>query len=178
MESYLYYKRDAEWVRVIADSYAREYASQPASFSGGQCAIDYRVFVTYDRYYKGRLDREGDTRTSPRYFRGPIRRIWHDIDASRDIKIDHGNSSTNILVDSLSSPTTFKNIRNVFVTPRSGGPDNCGNVPGYGQGECSTVFTRGDQQVLTLTACPEVTDGRGCDSCCRQLLTIAKAIKI
>jgi hypothetical protein len=43
---------------------------------------------------------------------------------------------------------------------------------------CETKFYKNNDLVLRLSSCPEVTNGRGCNDCCRELLPLLRGVRI
>lgn len=177
MEKYLYYKRGDEWVRVKADAYSLEYQNDPTTFNGGQCVVEYRVLFTVDQlnstggYVNTLVDR-----SIGQFVKGPIYEVKISNDKKRVISI--GPNGTSASFSSVNSTYTFSNLRNIKVSRRDGLPDSCGNSPGQGAGTCSTIFKLNGSTVLTLGTCPEITNGRGCSDCCKELLPIARSITL
>ena len=175
-QSYFYYKRGEEWVRVRADSYSREYQSDPAAFEGGQCATAYSIFATVDVWYKGKILTVGqEENTGRRPITGPIVRVFIRED-EKGILAQRSDGGFGSVGRFQEFGTTFRNLRNVRLVRVDAKPDNCGSLPSTGP--CSTEFRLNNSVVLALNSCPEITDGRGCSECCRELLPIIRSLHI
>jgi hypothetical protein len=174
---YLYYRRNDEWVRVQADSYERQYQSDPTYFTGGQCVAEYSVIFTVDQYTSaGVYVNTLIDRALGQFADGPISDVSLT-DANKRVRVyDRLGSKVFQLTN---SNNYMLNLRNVKVSRRNGVADNCGNTAGSTTGDCSTVFKLASgATVLTLPSCPEITDGKGCSECCRELLPLARSIAI
>ncbi len=178
MESYLYYKRGDEWVRVNADRYSREQVTIGGEYPpvpGGQCVATYRVKVRRSSRLSGpgpieTVDIAGPIEERVGPYTGPEndrRRVHGLFDRFNRNRIGSNN-------EELINPITFIWIS---VDRKDGLPDNCGDGPGS-ETECHTKFYKDDSLVLSLSSCPEVTSGRGCSECCQELLPMIRSLHI
>jgi hypothetical protein len=185
--SFLYYRRGDEWVRVDADAY-----SQVTSGSVGECPTLYDVYVTaICEYYP--FNGSGTIQYLGHYtgqISGPLSEITFlipgvlvggmasflvpGLDYARNgtpvgglFGSDPLNTPKNRGNNLLTGPWEYQSITRV-----DGLPDDCG------AGGCQTIFTAGGVEVLRLNECPEITDGRECSDCCREILPLLRAIRI
>ncbi len=187
MPSYLYYRRDDEWVRVEADNYSQITTTTTPEFEGGQCCGDwYNVKGTVDHISQTTGDVNvltfniGGVITN-RLF-GPVRGLVMGVDSTgRDrLFIAASDINCNYLLytaRTASSGRYLANGRISSVTQLNSPPRDCGNPAS--QSTCETTFTLNGLTVLALPTCPEVTNGQDdCSDCCAQLLPIARSITI
>lgn len=165
MDSYLYYKRGEEWVRVNADSYSTE--TEPSE--GGQCPTFYGYTINFGYLRFGVTTQRQIVRncTSSQRFLGPMSLVW----TSKTISVQ--NPTQTLLL--LSAVGTSDTITSASITYAICGlePDNCGPP-----GACKTLFQLNGSTVLTLNECPEVMERDSCSDCCAELLPIARRISI
>jgi hypothetical protein len=196
MSRYFYYRRNDEWVRVLADSYTQ--GSPPPS--PGECPTTYRwSFDCLCKVYP--------SSGSPPYtylgsyyqlVYGPISQYQLVLPGTlvggmQDFQAAPLEYSLNGVVTGgfqTSDPNyTYKNrsnnivigpVSNLVITRLDGQADNCSSGGGGGGGgACQTRFFLSGVQVLGLDSCPEVLDSADdCSDCCRLLLPIARAISI
>lgn len=177
MDSYLYYKRGAEWVRVKASKYTRE--TVPSQ--GGQC-VGQQYIVTwsvtskyYPAFYDGRQYTNNRTRiVDGGNWKGPMR-----AKATPDTHVGtrYANDQPDVsFYEMEANKGEILSIFNVKVVPRY--PETYVPCAADSGGSCSTKFSLNGQTVLMLASCPQVTDGRGCSECCGELLAIAKQMQV
>jgi hypothetical protein len=162
--SYLYYDRNGEWVRVNADAYSRIVSGAPL----GQCSTIYRVTfkATYFRSFNRTLNFTFNN------LNGPL--------TGFEAYIQNGNCWARVRANGawvnnnsgISGNSVVQQPFDIVITRSDGQPDNCG------VGSCQTRFTLNGQQTLTLPTCPEISDGRGCRDCCRELLPLLRSIHV
>lgn len=99
-------------------------------FSGGQCAVDYSVTVTYDRYIGNTLAQEGQVQNAQQEVRGPIESIKFRDDLTKTRIIHNFGNIIDFPSGTGPTGTNLRNLRDITVVRRDGGDDNCGNPTG------------------------------------------------
>lgn len=178
MADYLYYRRSEEWVQVQADSYERISSDGPT----GQCpGILYRITFTqnfvytqfgsnYQENIQGSavrtIDRRGPIAGPIHYFEGQIAYVDIFIGPNQ-ARINWNVRSGRRFVVTDSLPPT-----NISMVPLEDLPPECQSS------SCETSFTLNGSETLRLSHCPEITNGRGCSDCCRELLPLLRSLHI
>lgn len=181
MENYLYYERDDEWVRVDADNYTQQPKVAQTSVipsSTGQCPTLYQLTIRFEGLGIRGWE-EYPRNVSIRAF-GPIEGKVTVIPGTygqqgvRATINSTGESQPTLIVNE--PPFGYWDARNFRITARreDGQPDNC-DAPAEG---CETRFYRDGNLVLTLDNCPAITNGQGCQECCRELLPAMRSLTI
>lgn len=205
MDSYLYYRRGDEWVRVSADSYDQTPENIP-----GQCVdVRYRVTIRAAAFRPDGTVRVAATDLPINCF-GPIGTVigFNDLrpTGSRAVGvllpcngvIDSQTSSDVATAERLgytgtrgnaTRPTGFV-VAGIRYLTSGGGLTGVttqvisvtavrqDGLPDDCGSRCTTKFYRNDSLTLELPDCPEVTNGRGCSDCCAELLPLARSIRI
>lgn len=149
MDSYLYYKRGEEWVRVSADAYFRT-----------EVATGYQLYV------------------GPNWIRSnsPNCILAGEYIAYGNVTV--APAETLVTYESFGSGQcsgdTYRLTFNGYAALFRGRPiwkEEPVN-------ECKTTFTLNGSTVLMLDTCPDVISGDSCSECCSELVAIARQIQI
>ncbi len=209
MPSYLYYRRGGEWVRVNADSFTQvpQPGGLGQCSDSYTLSVTFNGTRVSTNAFLGPFTRTTATATGPitgivgvnpnlgslqgGYVWGVRFRAGNLTGASWPSGVYVSPNSSLGVQLGVSATDPYKtgflsgngggggfivnpiNITNVSYTRLNGQADNCG-VP-----TCQTIFKLGNSTVLTLSTCPEISEGpNACSDCCAQLLPIARSISI
>jgi len=109
------------------------YPAPAVPFLGGQCPVDYSVFVTFDRYINNDLAQANQEASAPLGLRGPISSVVINGADPRYVRVTYnGGQVFDFPTGTPPAGTNLRNLRNIILVRRDGNPDNCGNPPSIG----------------------------------------------
>lgn len=97
------------------------------NFTGGQCLTEYNVQGTVDRYINGNLAQQDQVYQVGYGLAGPIQSVGYNQRGDKILVIHGGGIQTEIPSGTQAGGTSLQGLRNVLVTRRDGGLDNCGD---------------------------------------------------